>query len=641
MMGNQCQWVWADDAHGTPIMLRAQQEGITPEALIDKMKQSHERDIAGFLLSPDNFHTTHSDENREMSELVYNNLSDAGLIIKKTIKQLYDPQEKMFLPDRYVKGICPNCGTADQYGDNCESCSATYDATELKDPVSQVSGSKPELRDSEQHFFALSEFGDMLKQWTAGPAVQDEVANKLREWLDSGLQNWDISRNAPYFGFEIPNAPGKYFYVWLDAPIGYMASHKHLCTRTGENFDDSWKPESDVELYHFIGKDIINFHCLFWPAMLEGAGFRKPTGIFCHGFLQLDDAKMSKSRGTFVSASTWLEHLQPEYLRYYFACKLNGSVTDLNLNLDDFITRVNSDLVGKVVNIASRCAGFISKQFDGKLSAEYPEALQNDYDNLVSAREVICNYYEQRDYGKAMREIMLLAEHANTYINDAEPWVKIKDESQRESVQDICTVGLNYFRIIMTYLSPVVPQLAANTEAFLNSSLTLDSLQKPLVDHKIEKFKPLMTRVEQSDVDKLMAATAEQNAAVAVASSASANDDAAGYEPIKDEIEISDFEKIDLRVATIVDAQPVEGADKLIELTLHIGLEQRTVFAGIKAAYEPSKLIGRQTVMVANLKPRKMRFGVSSGMVLAAGPGGSDLFILSPDEGATAGMRVK
>ncbi len=643
LMGNECQWVWADDAHGTPIMLKAQQQGITPEQLISEVKASHERDIAGFLLSPDNFHTTHSDENREMSELVYKRLDDAGLIIRKTIKQLYDAKEDMFLPDRYVKGICPNCGTADQYGDNCESCSATYDATELKDPVSQVSGSVPELRDSEQHFFALSEFSDMLKQWTAGPAVQDEVGNKLREWLDSGLQNWDISRNAPYFGFEIPNAPGKYFYVWLDAPIGYIGSHKNLAARTGENFEDSWKPESDVELYHFIGKDIINFHCLFWPAMLEGAGFRKPTGVFCHGFLTLDDAKMSKSRGTFVAASTWLEHLEPEYLRYYFACKLNSNVADLNLNLEDFVARVNSDLVGKVVNIASRCAGFVSKQFDGMLSEQYPPELMKDYQQLVDAQTQIAEYYEQREFGKAMREIILLAEHANTYINDAEPWVKIKDDTKRNEVQAICTVGLNYFRIIMTYLSPVLPQLAQKTEQFLNTELTIKALDTPLNNHKIEKFKPLMTRVEQAQVDKLMAATAEQNKAAQAASALTggSSDAAANHEPIKPEIEIGDFEKVDLRIATIVDAQPVEGADKLVQLTLDIGVETRNVFAGIKAAYKPEDLIGRRTVMVANLKPRTMRFGVSQGMVLAAGPGGSDLFILSPDDGADSGMRVK
>ncbi len=638
LMGNDCQWVWADDAHGTPIMLKAEAEGVTPEELIARVKTEHERDIAGFLLSPDNFHTTHSDENREMATLIYKRLEEAGHIIKRTIKQLYDSEKQMFLPDRYVKGICPNCGTADQYGDNCENCSATYDATALKEPISQVSGTTPELRDSEQYFFALSTFGDMLKEWTDSGSLQPEVANKLKEWLESGLQDWDISRNAPYFGFEIPDAPGKYFYVWLDAPIAYIASHKHLCQRTGEDWEVSWKPDSDVEVYHFIGKDIINFHCLFWPAMLEGANFRKPTGVFAHGFLTIDNLKMSKSRGTSITIETWLKHLKPEYLRYYYASKLSGSVVDLNMNFDDFITRVNADLVGKVVNIASRCAGFISKKFDGKLAAEYPEHLQNDYTQFTSAQQMIMQYYEQREYGKAMREIMLLAEHANTYINDAEPWVKIKDENALTEVQQICTVGLNYFRIIVTYLSPVLPELARQTEEFLNTSLSLASLETPLCDHPINKFKPMMTRVESSQIEKILEETkgsSEQTNAQAIANANSS------VEAIKPEIEIDDFNKVDLRVAIITDAQKVDGADKLVQLTLDIGIETRTVFAGIKAAYTPESLIGRRTVMVANLKPRKMRFGVSSGMVLAAGPGGSDIFILTPDDGAEPGMRVK
>ncbi len=638
LAGNQCQWVWADDAHGTPIMLKAEAEGISPEALITRIKGEHERDIAGFLLSPDNFHTTHSDENRELAELIYKRLSAAGYIVKRTIKQLYDREKAMFLPDRYVKGICPNCGTADQYGDNCENCSATYDATALKDPISQVSGSVPEQRDSEQHFFALSQFGDMLREWTASGTLQPEVANKLKEWLEAGLQDWDISRNAPYFGFEIPDAPGKYFYVWLDAPIAYMASHKHLCQRTGESFEESWTPGTDVELYHFIGKDITNFHCLFWPAMLEGAGFRKPTGVFCHGFLTIDNLKMSKSRGTSITIETWLKHLEPEYLRYYYASKLSGSVVDLNMNFDDFVTRVNADLVGKVVNIASRCAGFISKRFEGQLATSYSEALLEDYAQFSSAQHIIMQYYEQREYGKAMREIMLLAEHANTYINDQEPWVKIKDEAQQDEVQLICTVGLNYFRVIVTYLSPVLPELAAKTERFLNTALTLPSLEQPLTDHAINRYKPMMTRIETSQIEKILEETkATDKAATAV------NDDTAStqFEPLKPEISIDDFNKIDLRVAIISDAQPVEGADKLVQLTLTIGLETRNVFAGIKAAYKPEDLIGRSTVMVANLAPRKMRFGVSEGMVLAAGPGGSDLFILTPDEGAEPGMRVK
>lgn len=641
LMGNQCQWVWADDAHGTPIMLKAQAEGIEPEQLIARIKSEHERDIAGFLLSPDNFHTTHSEENREMANLIYERNRDAGNIVRRTIKQLYDSEREMFLPDRFVKGICPNCGAADQYGDNCENCSATYDATDLKDPISQVSGTTPELRDSEQFFFALGNFSDMLREWTASGTLQPEMANKLKEWLDSGLNDWDISRNAPYFGFEIPDAPGKYFYVWLDAPIAYIASHKNLAARTGEDWEASWKIGSEVELYHFIGKDIVNFHGLFWPAMLEGAGFRKPTGVFCHGFLTVDNLKMSKSRGTSITIETWLKHLQPEYLRYYFASKLTGNVVDLNMNFDDFITRVNADLVGKVVNIASRCAGFISKRFDGKLASAYPEDMIEDYRHFTSAQSIIMQYYEQREYGKAMREIMLLAEHANTYINDAEPWVKIKDPEQAEAVQQICTVGLNYFRIIATYLSPVLPDMAAKTEQFLNTSLTLESLEQPLCDHAINRYQPMMTRVEASQVEKVIEETmANAEARNAAAGGAQGAADPS-LEPLKPEIEIGDFDKIDLRVAVITDAQPVEGADKLVQLTLDIGIETRTVFAGIKAAYDPADLIGRRTVMVANLKPRKMRFGLSSGMVLAAGPGGSDLFILTPDDGATAGMRVK
>lgn len=643
LAGNHCQWVWADDAHGTPIMLKAQSEGIHPSELIDRMKAEHERDIEGFLLSPDNFHTTHSDENREMAELIYSRLSDSGNIIKRTIKQLYDADKGMFLPDRFVKGICPNCAAPDQYGDNCEVCSATYQATELKDPVSQVSGTTPELRDSEQYFFALSRFEDMLREWTTSGSVQPEVANKLKEWLDSGLQDWDISRNAPYWGFEIPDAPGKYFYVWLDAPIAYIASHKHLCARTGEDWEQSWSPESDVELYHFIGKDITNFHCLFWPAMLEASGFRKPTGVFCHGFLTIDNLKMSKSRGTSITIETWLKHLKPEYLRYYFASKLTGNVVDLNMNFEDFTTRVNSDLIGKVVNIASRCAGFITKKFDGKLSATYPEDVSGNYEMYSSAGQIIGQYYEQREYGKAMREIMNLAEHANIYINDEQPWVKIKDPALADEVQQICTVGLNYFRAIMTYLSPVLPELATKTEAFLNTTLSLQAIERPLLNHNINAYKPMMTRIETSQVDKVLEETKSSIPPNAIIDKDSDSNTAAISEqvPLKPEIEIDDFNKIDLRIATIVNAQAVEGADKLVQLTLDIAFEQRTVFAGIKAAYNPEDLIGRRTVMVANLKPRKMRFGVSSGMVLAAGPGGSDLFILSPDEGAGPGMSVK
>jgi len=634
LAGNQCTWVWADDAHGTPIMLKADELGITPAELIDQVKVSHEKDIEGFLLSPDNFHTTHSPENREIAELIYTRLRDAGLIIKRTIKQLYDPEKLMFLPDRYVKGNCPNCKSPDQYGDNCEICSATYDATDLTDPRSVVSGATPELRDSEQYFFALSQYQDMLQEWTTSGAVQSEVANKLKEWLDDGLQDWDISRNAPYWGFEIPDAPGKYFYVWLDAPIGYIASHKHLLDRTsGENYLDYWQEGSTVEIYHFIGKDIANFHTLFWPAMLEGAGLRKPNGVFCHGFLMVDDAKMSKSRGTSIKAETYLEHLQPEYLRYYYATKLNSGVADINLNLEDFVSRVNSDLVGKVINIASRCASFITKRFDGMLSSQYPEALLEDYRKMVAQRALICQHYEDREFSKAVREVLQMAEVANSYIAEAEPWVTIKQEGKEQEVQDACTVGLNYFRVIITFLSPVLPGIASKTEAFLNTELTLDSLESPLTAHRIEKFKPMMTRLESDSIEKILEATRAEET---VALTGPLADD-----PIKPEIEYDDFDRLDFRIARIVNAEHVEGADKLLRLTLDLGGEARQVFAGIKSAYEPDQLIGRDTVMVANLKPRKMRFGMSEGMVLAAGPGGKDLFILNPDAGAQPGMRVK
>ena len=634
LAGNRCTWVWADDAHGTPIMLKAEELGISPAELIDEMKVSHEQDIKGFLLSPDNFHTTHSTENREIAELIYKKLRDAGLIIKRTIKQLYDPERDMFLPDRYVKGLCPNCKSPEQYGDNCEICSATYDATELLEPWSVVSGATPELRDSEQYFFALSQYNDMLREWTRSGALQSEIANKLRDWLDDGLQDWDISRNSPYWGFEIPDAPGKFFYVWLDAPIGYIGSHKNLLDRTtGEDYQEYWKEGAEIELYHFIGKDIANFHALFWPAMLEGAGFRKPTGVFCHGFLMVDDAKMSKSRGTSIKAATYLEYLQPEYLRYYYATKLNSGVADINLNLEDFVSRVNADLVGKIINIASRCASFITKKFDGQLSAVYPADELAAYQSMIAKRELICQHYEDREFGKAVREILLMAETANSYIADAEPWVKIKQEGMESTVQDSCTVGLNYFRIIVTLLSPVLPDIASKTEAFLNTSLTLDALDKPLTAHSIEKFKPMMTRLETETIEKIVAATVEQQKPVITGP--------LSEDPIRPEIDYEDFDKIDLRVATIVNAEHVEGADKLLRLTLDLGGESRNVFAGIKSAYKPENMIGRKTVMIANLKPRKMRFGMSEGMVLAAGPGGEDLFILSPDDGAKPGMRIK
>lgn len=633
---NQCTWVWADDAHGTPIMLKAQELGISPQQLIDQIKDEHETDFRDFHLSFDNFYTTHSDENRHFAELIYTRLRDAGHIAKRTIKQLFDAEKQMFLPDRYVKGTCPSCASEDQYGDNCEVCSATYDATELKNPISVMSGSTPVEKDSEQYFVKLSDFEPMLREWMDSGRLQSEIRNKLEEWFEDGLQDWDISRNAPYWGFEIPDAPGKYFYVWLDAPIGYIASHKNLCDRTGDDFESYWSKDSDAELYHFIGKDIAYFHTLFWPAILHGAGFRTPSAVFCHGFLTVDGSKMSKSRGTFIKARTYLDHLPPEFLRYYYAAKLNHKVEDIDLNLEDFVTRVNSDLVGKVVNIASRCAGFISKSFDSKLSNTLPNPAL--YQEFVDAGIDIAADYEARKFSQAMRKIMALADKANQYIADAEPWVLIKKEESQAQVHGICTQGLNMYRILVNYLKPVMPELAAKTEDFLQTGeISWDSCNEPLLAHEIKRFKPLLKRLEKDAINKMTEASKDDLAAAkkAVLSGPLAD------EPIKDEIEYDDFDKVDLRIAKIVKAQSVEGADTLLQLTLDIGGEERNVFAGIKSAYKPEDLEGKLTVMVANLKPRKMRFGLSEGMVLAAGPGGSDLFVLSPDAGAEPGMRVK
>jgi len=638
MQGNECIYVCADDAHGTPIMLRAQAEGITPQELIDRVKVEHERDFADFHVGFDNYHSTHSEENRYFSEYIYKQVKAAGHIATRTISQAYDPKADMFLPDRFIKGECPNCGTDDQYGDNCEACGATYDPTELKNPRSVVTGVTPVEKDSEQYFFKLGDYSDMLKEWTRGGHIQPEISNKMDEWLEEGLRDWDISRNAPYWGFEIPDAPGKYFYVWMDAPIGYLASFKHWCDRTGHNFDDYWAADSGAELYHFIGKDIARFHTLFFPAMLHGAGFRKPTAVYCHGFLTVDGQKMSKSRGTFIKAHTYLQHLNPEYLRYYFAAKLGSGVDDIDLNLEDFSARVNSDLVGKVVNIASRCAGFIRKKFDGKLGATLADDSLNQ--KFLEASKSVAEHYEGREFGKAMRQIMALADLANQYIDEQEPWVRIKDETQQQNVQDTCTIGINCFRQLIIMLKPVLPRLAEQAEAFLNvEPLHWADLESNLLDHVINRFKPLMTRVEADRIQAMIDASKEalkEEPKVGHQQPA-----AADVEPIADEISFDDFAKLDLRVARIVKAAHVEGADKLLQLTLDIGSGQRKVFAGIKSAYQPEDLEGRLTVMVANLAPRKMRFGLSEGMVLAAGPGGRDLFVLNPDDGATPGMRVK
>jgi methionyl-tRNA synthetase len=639
LRGNECYYVCADDTHGTPIMLRAQQEGIAPEQLIARVAQEHQRDFAGFRVAFDNYYSTHSDENRYFAEFIYKAARDNGHIEKRTIRQAYDEQAKMFLPDRFIKGECPRCGAADQYGDNCEACGATYSPTDLKNAVSAISGTKPVEKETEHYFFKLGHFETFLREFLSSGSVQKEIANKQMEWFESdqGLSDWDVSRDAPYWGFKIPDTDDKYFYVWLDAPIGYLASFKNLCNRTGLDFDTFWKPGSDTEVYHFIGKDIAYFHTLFWPALLHGAGFRTPTAVNCHGFLTVNGAKMSKSRGTFIQAESYLKHLNPEWLRYYFASKLSNGVDDLDLNLEDFIARVNSDLVGKVVNIASRCAGFINKRFDNKLSAQLPDAAL--YQEFADASERIAELYESRRYNQAMREIMALADKANQYVDEQKPWVLAKDPEQLAEVQGVCTQGINMFRAIVTYLKPVLPQLALDAEGFLNAGeLAWNSAAAPLLGQDITTFKALMTRVEAPMVEAMLEDNRQAMPAPAEAPKATGPlvDD-----PISPTIEYDDFAKIDLRVATIIKAEHVKGADKLVQLTLDLGGETRNVFAGIKSAYEPSDLEGRLTVMVANLAPRKMRFGVSEGMVLAAGPGGKDLFILTPDSGAQAGMRVK
>ncbi|MCZ6724566.1 MAG: methionine--tRNA ligase [Gammaproteobacteria bacterium] len=635
LRGHECIYVCADDAHGTPIMLRAQAEGVTPEVLIDRMKIEHQQDFSDFAIEFDNYYSTHSEENRYFAELIYTRLRDGGHIRTQVISQAYDPKAEMFLPDRFIKGECPNCGAADQYGDNCENCGATYSPTDLKNPVSVVTGETPVERDSEQYFFKLSDFEEMLKHWTRAGHIQKEIANKMAEWLNEGLKDWDISRNAPYWGFEIPDAPGKYFYVWLDAPIGYMASFKNWCDKNNRDFDEFWNTDSKAELYHFIGKDIARFHTLFWPAMLHGSNFRKPSAVYCHGFLTVDGQKMSKSRGTFIKARTYLEHLNAEYLRYYFAAKLGPGIDDIDLNLEDFSTRVNSDLVGKVVNIASRCAGFINKRFDGRLATKVSDNSLSQQN--VKAAQSISDAYERREFSRAMREIMAIADKVNQTIDEKQPWVVIKDPARQAEVQDVCTIGINCFRQLMILLKPVLPRLALQAEAFLNvEDLQWADLDADLLDHQINRFTPLMTRIEPVFIERMIEASKEAQIEENKISSGSNT----GIEAIADEINYAEFAKLDLRIALIVDAKRVEKSDKLLQLTLDIGTETRNVFAGISAAYEPEQLKGKLTVMVANLAPRKMRFGVSAGMVLAAGSGDSEIYLLSPDNGAKPGMRV-
>jgi methionyl-tRNA synthetase len=657
LRGHACWYVCADDTHGTPIMLRAEKEGITPEELIARVHGEHSRDFAGFHIAFDNYYTTHSAETRFYSEDIYTKLKAAGLIEVRAIEQHYDPVKQMFLPDRFIKGECPKCGAKDQYGDSCESCGAAYAPTELKDPYSAVSGAKPELKSSDHYFFKLSDprCQAFLREWTRKGSLQHEAANKLHEWLgeagENRLTDWDISRDAPYFGFEIPGAPGKYFYVWLDAPIGYMGSFKNFCTQQGLNFDDWWKPDSKAELYHFIGKDILYFHALFWPAELQHAGYRTPTNVFAHGFLTVDGAKMSKSRGTFITAESYLaQGLNPEWLRYYFAAKLNGTMEDIDLNLDDFVSRVNSDLVGKFINIASRAAGFIAKQFDGKLLDEaFHERFMGSLPDLLLASEEIAGYYEARDFGRAIRRIMALADQVNQYVDHHQPWKLAKQGGQERELHVVCTMLINAFRLLALYLKPVLPKLVQRAEEFLNVAplhwRDAGHLLPPA--HAINPYEHLMTRIEGKQIDALLAANQQTLAPTPAQQSPQRHAQHQSGEKVEatEHIGIDDFGKIDLRIARIANAEHVEGAEKLLKLSLDLGpLGTRQVFAGIKAAYDPAALVGRLTVMVANLAPRKMKFGMSEGMVLAASdPEGktTGLYLLSPDSGATPGMKVK
>jgi methionyl-tRNA synthetase len=642
LRGHDCVYVCADDAHGTGIMLSAEAQGVTPEELINKVKRQHEQDFKGFMIDFDNFYTTHSEENKSLSEKIYLALKANGHIAKRTIQQLYDPEKNLFLADRYVIGACPNCKSEDQYGDNCEACGSTYNPSELINPKSAISGAVPTEKESEHLFFKLPDFNEMLKTWTRSGTLQDSVANKLNEWLEEGLQEWDISRDAPYFGFEIPGYHDKYFYVWLDAPIGYMASFKNYCSKTTYNFEEYWEKDSETEVYHFIGKDIINFHTLFWPAMLTSANYRTPTAVFAHGFLTVDGTKMSKSRGTFINASTYLENLNPEYLRYYLAAKLSSGIDDLDLNLEDFVQRVNSDLVGKVINIASRCAGFINKGFNGKLSA------QIDTSELLieiqSKKDEITSFYENREYGKAVRIIMALADKANHYINDKEPWVIGKTDKTSPELQEVCSIGINAFRLLIIYLKPVLPKTAEKVEIFLKTQpLMWKDIDSLMLDHAIGKFTPLITRVEPEKVKNMITVTKEIFKPKEELETIQKINIIEEFEP---QIEFDDFKKIDLRVAKIIIAEHIEGADKLLQLTLDLGFDSegnalsRKVFSGIKSAYNPDDLKDKLTVVVVNLKPRKMKFGVSEGMILAAGPGGKDIWLIEPHNGATPGMRI-
>jgi len=628
LLGHTCIYVCASDAHGTPIMLKARELGITPEELTSEISREFVSVFREFGVDMDNYHTTHSPENEALTVEMFEALRETGDIYTKTIEQAYDEKEGMFLPDRFVRGTCPRCKSEDQYGDACEVCGATYTPADLIDPISVLSGASPIKRESEHYFFKLSEYGERLRDWMKEATLDKNVLAKLEEWFEAGLQDWDISRDAPYFGFRIPGTEDKYFYVWLDAPVGYPASFKHLCERRDDlNFDEYWRPGHDTEVYHFIGKDIMYFHTLFWPAVLKGAGFRTPTSVFAHGFLTVNGQKMSKSRGTFIKARTYLDNLDPAHLRYYYAAKLGPTIEDIDLNFEDFTARVNSDLVGKLVNIASRCAGFIGKRFEGKLADALPEP--GLFSEIANASGQIAGHMERREYSKAMRLIMGLADSANRYIDERKPWVMIKDDERLDEVQAVCTQGLNMFRSLMIYLTPVIPTVAEGARAFFGEAeWHWHSAAEPLLGTTINKFKPLLTRVEAQQVDNMIEQSKE-------------NTQEPGTVADDDTISIDDFMKVDLRVARIDKAELVDGADKLLALTLNVGDNTHNVFAGIKEAYDPASLVGRHVIVVANLAPREMRFGVSESMILAAGPGGKDIFLLSPDDGAEPGMRVK
>ena len=631
LRGVRCLYVCASDAHGTPTMLRAEQEGIAPDVLVERITADHRRDFVTFDISVDNYLTTHSPENEELTTGLYQRLADGGFIGRKVIKQAYDAERQMFLPDRYVRGTCPNCGTPDQYGDSCENCGATYSPLDLKDAVSTLSGTPPTVRESEHLFLKLSLFEEKLRTWVK-EHVDQGLVRKLDEWFKAGLKDWDISRDAPYFGFKIPGERDKYFYVWFDAPIGYMASFLNLCRREGINFDDFWGLKSEFELYHFIGKDIPYFHTLFWPAMLSGAGYRTPTSVFVHGHLTVDGQKMSKRRRTFIPAATFAEHLDPDYLRYYYAAKLGPGMDDLDLNFTDFVAKVNSDLVGKLVNIASRCAGFVHKLGGGRLSETLPAPAL--YAEFAAAADDLASDFEQRDYARAVRKIMALADRANQYIDERKPWLLAKTPGKEAEIVGISTLGLNLFRVLMIYLKPIVPKLAARAEKLLAAGeLTWQDAQTPLLGQAIAPFEPLLTRVEPASIQAIVGtAPAEPSALPPPA--------AKPKEPGMPEIDIAQFQTTELRVAKVVEAAYVDGADKLLRLTLDVGTEQRTVFSGIRRSYDPAALVGRLVILVANLAPRKMRFGVSQGMVLAASGEEDGIFLLSPDSGAKPGMKV-